>query len=126
MNYQTVATKVSEFLTFKAQIQAMALEIEQLESNPPKLDKDVLTWEEAVSYAENKKSHAENLEKLRMGIANRQEIVKNKEKEIGELLPVQNHYILFKLIIDGKEQTYKIGYFPESYGFRMERVEEES
>jgi hypothetical protein len=124
MNYQTVATKVSEFLTFKAQIQNMALEIEQLESNPPKLEKDVLTWEEAVSYAENKKLHADNLEKLKMGIANRQEIVKNKEKEIGELLPVQNHYILFKLTIDNKEQTYKIGYFPESYGFRMERVEE--
>lgn len=124
MNYQDVTNKVSEFLTFKAQIQNMALEIEQLESNPPKLEKDVLTWEEAVSYAENKKSHAENLEKLKMGIANRQEIVKNKEKEIGEMLPVQNHYILFKLSIDGKEQTYKIGYFPESYGFRMEKVEE--
>jgi hypothetical protein len=54
-----------------------------------------------------KKSHAENLEKLRVGIANRQEIVKHKEKEIGKLLPVQHHYIWFfttfqKLIMDRK------------------------
>jgi hypothetical protein len=27
-------------------------------------------------------------------------------------------------MIEGKEESYKIGYFPESYGFRMEKYEE--
>ncbi|NJL13565.1 MAG: hypothetical protein HC913_11545 [Microscillaceae bacterium] len=120
MNYQTVAQKISEFITFKAQIQAMTQELEQLEGQPPRLEKDVLTWEEAVAYAENKKSHAETLNKLRMGIANRQEMIQNREQEIGEMLPIQNHYILFTLNLNGEDKTYKIGYFPNSYGFRME------
>ena len=122
MNYQDVANKISEFITFKAQIQAMALEKEHLENNPPKLEKDILTWEEAVAYAENKKQHQEKLEKLAMGIANRQELIQNREKEAGEMLPIHNHYIIFKLTVDGKEETYKIGYFPESYGFRVEKM----
>lgn len=107
----------------KAQIQTMSEELEQLERNPPRLEKDVLTWEEAVSFAENQKAHAEQLEKLRMGIANRQQMIQNKENEIGEMLPIQEHYILFKLVLDGEERTYKIGYFPRSYGFRMEKME---
>jgi hypothetical protein len=58
-----------------------------------------------------------------MGIANREGIVQNKEQEIGEMLPVKEHYILFELKIDEQNQTFKIGYFPNSYGFRMEKVE---
>ncbi len=122
MDYQTVANKVKEFVTLKVEIQQKLDEIAQLEINPPKLEKEVLTWEEAVAYAEHQKSHADNLIKLRMGIMNRQEIVLNREKEIGEILPIQNHYILFKIKLNEAEETYKIGYFPESYGFRMEKM----
>lgn len=122
MNYQTVAQKITEFITFKAEIEEMQREIEQLENNPPRLEKDILTWEEAVAYAESEKSHAEKLQKLHMGIANRQEIVHNKETEIGEMLPIRNHYILFKIAVKGREETYKIAYFPGSYGFRMEKM----
>ena len=47
MNYQTVAQKVSEFITFKAQIDKMRQEVAEMENNPPKLnlEKEVLTWE---------------------------------------------------------------------------------
>jgi multidrug resistance efflux pump len=123
MNYQTVASKISEFIGFKAQIQQMKAELENLQANPPRIENDVLTWEEAVAYAENEKAHAEQIQKLTMGIANREGIVQNKEQEIGEMLPVKEHYILFELKIDEQNQTFKIGYFPNSYGFRMEKVE---
>jgi len=123
MNYQTVASKISEFIGFKAQIQQMKAELENLQANPPRIENDVLTWEEAVAYAENEKAHAEQIQKLTMGIANREGIVQNKEQEIGEMLPVKEHYILFELKIDEQNQTFKIGYFPDSYGFRMEKVE---
>lgn len=122
MDYQTVANKVKDFITLKAEIQQKLEEINRLETTPPQLEKDVLTWEEAVAFAENKKSHADTLNKLRMGIMNRQEIVLNREKEIGEILPIQNHYILFKINLNEAEETYKIGYFPDSYGFRMEKM----
>ncbi|TAE47805.1 MAG: hypothetical protein EAZ44_08410 [Cytophagia bacterium] len=122
MDYQTVANKVKDFITLKAEIQQKLEEINRLETTPPQLEKDVLTWEEAVAFAENKKSHADTLNKLRMGIMNRQEIVLNREKEIGEILPIQNHYILFKINLNETEETYKIGYFPDSYGFRMEKM----
>lgn len=125
MNYQDVANKVTEFIRFKAQITSMQQEIAALEGNPPRLEKEVLTWEEAVDFAESEKAHDEKLKQLRMGIANRQEIVQNKEQEIGEMLPIKDRYILFKLHIDEAEHTYKIGYFPASYGFRMERAEDE-
>jgi hypothetical protein len=123
MNYQTVATKITEFLTFKTQLSAMKQELEDREQNPPKLAKEVLTWEEAVAFAESEKQYYEDLQRLRMGIANRLEIIQNREKEVGEMLPIQNHYIIFKLPLEGKEESYKIGYFPESYGFRMEKIE---
>jgi hypothetical protein len=123
MNYQTVSTKIAEFLTLKAQANKMKEELAYTEANPPRLEKEVVTWEEAVAFAENEKKHHENLQKLRMGIANRFEMIMNREKEVGEMLPLQNHYIIFKLMIDGKEESYKIGYFPESYGFRMEKME---
>ena len=126
MNYQTVAQKVSEFITFKAQIEKMRQEVQELENTPPKLEKEVLTWEEAVEYAESEKLHAEKLKTLRMGIGNREDLIYNKEAEIGEMLPIKNHYILFKISMDGKEETYKIGYFPGSYGFRMEKMESEA
>lgn len=122
MDYQTVANKVKDFITLKAEIQQKLEEVNRLETTPPQLEKDVLTWEEAVAFAENKKSHADTLNKLRMGIMNRQEIVLNREKEIGEILPIQNHYILFKINLNETEETYKIGYFPDSYGFRMEKM----
>lgn len=122
MDYQTVANKVKDFITLKAEIQQKLEEVNRLETTPPQLEKDVLTWEEAVAFAENKKSHADTLNKLRMGIMNRQEIVLNREKEIGEILPIQNHYILFKINFNETEETYKIGYFPDSYGFRMEKM----
>jgi hypothetical protein len=124
MNYQTVAQKVSEFITFKAQIHKMQTEIEDLEQSPPKVQSDVLTWDEAVAFAENQKQHQERIEKLYMGVASRREIIQNKEHEIGEMLPVKDLYILFKITIDGEEQTYKIGYFPKSYGFRLEKLAE--
>lgn len=123
MNYQTVSTKITEFLTLKAQVSKMKEELAHAETNPPRLDKEVVTWEEAVAFAESEKAHIETLQKLRMGIANRFEIIMNREKEMGEMLPLQNHYIIFKLVIEGKEESYKIGYFPESYGFRMEKID---
>ena len=125
MNYQTVAQKVSEFITFKAQIDKMRQEVAELESNPPKIDleKEVLSWEEAVEFAESEKLYAEKLKTLRMGIGNREDLIYNKEAEIGEMLPIKNHYIQFKITMDGKEEAYKIGYFPGSYGFRMEKME---
>ena len=125
MNYQTVAQKVSEFITFKAQIDKMRQEVAELENNPPKIDleKEVLTWEEAVEFAESEKLYAEKLKTLRMGIGNREDLIYNKEAEIGEMLPIKNHYIQFKINMDGKEEAYKIGYFPGSYGFRMEKME---
>ena len=58
-----------------------------------------------------------------MGIGNREDLIYNKEAEIGEMLPIKNHYIQFKINMDGKEESYKIGYFPGSYGFRMEKME---
>ncbi|TAE75072.1 MAG: hypothetical protein EAZ85_03240 [Bacteroidetes bacterium] len=122
MDYQSVTNKVKDFITLKAEIQQKLTEIAQLEANPPVLEKEVLTWDEAVAFAQNQKSHADNLQKLRMGIMNRQEIVLNREKEIGEILPIQNHYILFTIRLNEVEETYKIGYFPESYGFRMEKM----
>lgn len=127
MNYQTVAQKINDFMSFQAQIQQMTAELKDLEGNPPKIDKEVLTWEEAVAFAESEKNYAEQLEKLRMGIANRQSIVQNKEQEIGEMLPVKDRYILFEIKDEdpSKIQTYKIGYFPNSYGFRMEKIEQE-
>ncbi len=127
MNYQTVASKINDFMSFQAQIQQMTAELKDLEANPPKIDKEVLTWEEAVAFAESEKNYAEQLEKLHMGIANRQSIVQNKEQEIGEMLPVKDRYILFEIKDEdpAKIQTYKIGYFPNSYGFRMEKIEKE-
>lgn len=122
MNYQTVAQKLGEFISFQAQIQEMTAELNTLQENPPKLEKEVLTWEEAVEYAENEKLYADQIEKLKMGIANRQSIVQNKEQEIGEMLPIKDRYILFELKNEEQSQTYKIGYFPNSYGFRMEKV----
>ncbi len=122
MNYQTVATKITEFLTLKAQVTKMQTELAYIEANPPKLDKDVLTWEEAVAFAESEKAHHEGLQKNRMGIANRLDLIMNREKEAGQMLPIQNHYIIFKLMLEGEEVSYKIGYFPESYGFRMEKM----
>ena len=124
MNYQTVTAKITEFLTLKAQVAKMQADIAHAETNPPRIEKEVLTWEEAVAYAENEKAHHENLQKLRMGIANRLEIIMNREQEMGQMLPIQNHYIIFKLNLEGKEESYKIGYFPESYGFRMEKMED--
>ena len=123
MNYQTVTTKITEFLTLKAQVNKMKEELAHAETNPPRLEKEVVTWEEAVAFAESEKAYTDTLQKLRMGIANRFEIIMNREKEMGEMLPLQNHYIVFKLLLDGKEESYKIGYFPESYGFRMEKME---
>jgi hypothetical protein len=123
MDYQNVANKIKEFVTLKAQIQQMMDEVIHLEATPPRLEKEILTWEEAVDFAENEKKYTESLTKLRMGIMNRQEIVLNREKEIGELLPVQNHYILFKINNNEKEETYKIGYFPHTEGFKMEKIE---
>lgn len=123
MNYQTVSSKITEFLTLKAQVSKMKEELAHAETNPPRLDKEVVTWEEAVAFAESEKAYLENLQKLRMGIANRFEMIMNREKEMGEMLPLQNHYIIFKLVMDDKEESYKIGYFPESYGFRMEKIE---
>jgi hypothetical protein len=123
MNYQTVTAKITEFLTLKAQQVKMQQELAETESNPPRIEKEVLTWEEAVAFAESEKAHHEKLQKLRMGIANRFEMIMNREKEMGEMLPIQNHYIIFKLMIEGKEESYKIGYFPESYGFRMDKIE---
>ncbi len=122
MNYQTVTTKIAEFLTLKAQVTKMKEELSHAENNPPRLEAEVVSWEEAVAFAENEKSYHETLQKLRMGIANRFELIMNREKEMGEMLPLQNHYIIFKLMIDDKEESYKIGYFPESYGFKMEKM----
>lgn len=124
MNYQTVTTKITEFITFKSQVAKMQAELIHAENNPPKLEKDVLTWDEAVAFAESEKAYYENLQRLRMGIANRLEIILNREQEMGQMLPIQNHYIIFKLMLDGNEESFKIGYFPESYGFRMEKIEE--
>jgi len=123
MNYQTVTLKITEFLTLKSQVNKMQSELAHAETNPPRLEKEVLTWEEAIAYAESEKAHIENLQKLRMGIANRLDIIMNREKEVGQMLPIQNHYIIFKLPLEGREESYKIGYFPDSYGFRMEKME---
>ncbi len=123
MDYETTAAKIHEFVGFQAQIQQMKDELEALQNNPPKIEKDILTWDEAVTYAKNEKMHAEKIENLKMGINNRQSIVQNKEQEIGESLPIRERYILFELKLDNGIQTYKIGYFPNSYGFRMEKVE---
>jgi ribonuclease D len=125
MNYQDVAGKVTDFLTFKAQLQKMKQELDHLEHNPPQIVSEVLTWDEAVAFAESQKAHHETLQKLRMGIANRIEIIQSREKEVGELLPIQNHYIIFKLTLEGKEESFKIGYFPDSYGFRIEKIDNE-
>lgn len=122
MDYQTVAQKVSDFIKLKAQIIRMKEELAQMENQAPQSPQETLTWEEAVQFAQSREDFAKNLETLRMGIANRHEIIQNKEDEIGQMLPIQDHYILFKLDIDGQEETYKIGYFPASYGFRMEKV----
>lgn len=126
MDYQTVAKKISDFITFKSQIISMEEELKSLVNNPPRLEKEVLTWEEAIAFSESTKKHGEQMEKLRMGIANRQNIIQNREEEIGKMLPVQDLYILFKIMVDGQEETYKIGYFPSSYGFRMEKMPPES
>lgn len=123
MDYQTVAQTIKDFITFQAEIEKKTLELEELERNPPKLDKDPVTWEEAVAFAEGQKEYSKKLETLRLGIANRRNMIQNKEQEIGEMLPLQEHYILFKIMLDGKEETYKIGYFPKSYGFRMEKAD---
>lgn len=125
MNYETIAAKIHEFVGFQAQIQEMKEELEALQANPPKIEKDILTWDEAVAHAENEKQHAAQIEKLKMGIHNRQSIIQNKEHEIGDLLPLQERYILFELKVGDQVQAYKIGYFPNSYGFRMEKVEPE-
>ncbi len=122
MDYQTVAQKVSDFIKLKAQIMSMQEELAQMENQSPQPPPETLTWEEAVQFAQSREDYTKTLETLRMGIANRQEIIQNKEDEIGRMLPLQDHYILFKLFIDGQEETYKIGYFPASYGFRMEKV----
>lgn len=124
MNYQTVTTKITEFLTLKAQVAKMKEDLASLEASPPRLEKEVLTWEEAVAFAESEKKYVEDMQRLRMGILNRTELIMNREQEMGQMLPIQNHYIIFKLVIEGKEESYKIGYFPESYGFRMEKYEE--
>lgn len=124
MNYQTVTTKITEFLTLKAQVAKMKEDLASLEASPPRLEKEVLTWEEAVAFAESEKKYVEDMQRLRMGILNRTELIMNREQEMGQMLPIQNHYIIFKLMIEGKEESYKIGYFPESYGFRMEKYEE--
>lgn len=123
MDYQSIAQKISDFIIFKAQIIQLRDRLENWEGNPPKIEKEVLTWEEAVEYAEKLKQYEEDVKKLRMGIGNRLEIVDSREAEIAKLLPIQNHFILFKVMIEGKEETYKIGFFPESDGFRMEKVE---
>lgn len=122
MDYQTVATKVRDFITFKDQIDKMKEELANLEQNPPKLESDTVTWEEAVAYAEGKKVHEARIKEVRMGIQTRTELTSGREQEIGKLLPIQDHYILFKIMVNNEEQTFKIGYFPNSYGFRMERV----
>lgn len=122
MDYQTVATKLRDFITFKDQVDKMKQELEELERNPPQLKKDTVTWEEAVAYAEGKKAHETRIKEVRMGIQTRLELTSGREQEIGKLLPIQDHYILFKILVNNEEQTFKIGYFPNSYGFRMERV----
>lgn len=123
-DYQTVAQKIKEFMTFKAQIGQMQSELEELKNNPPNLHKDILTWEEAVAFAESEEQHKARLKELEIGIQNRYSIIQSREKEVGEMLPIQERYILFKLDINGEIETYKIGYFPKSYGFRMEKHEE--
>ncbi|OJJ15982.1 hypothetical protein BKI52_34995 [marine bacterium AO1-C] len=122
MDYQTVANKVRDFITFKDQVDQMKAELEELEQNPPKLEKDTVTWEEAIAYSEGKKKHEARIKEVRMGIQTRIELTHGREEEIGKLLPIQDHYILFKVVVNNEEQTFKIGYFPSSYGFRMERV----
>ena len=123
MDYQTVANKVRDFITFKDQVDTMKAELEELERNPPKLEKDTVTWEEAIAYSEGKKKHEARIKEVRMGIQTRIELTHGREEEIGKLLPIQDHFILFKIVVNNEEQTFKIGYFPNSYGFRMERVE---
>lgn len=123
MDYQTVANKVRDFITFKDQVDKMKAELEELERNPPKLEQDTVTWEEAIAYAEGKKTHEARIKEVRMGIQTRIELTHGREEEIGKLLPIQDHFILFKIMVNNTEQTFKIGYFPNSYGFRMERVE---
>lgn len=122
MDYQTVATKVRDFITFKDQVDQMRKELTELEQNPPNLSSETVTWEEAVAYAEGKKAHEARIKEIRMGIQTRTELTSGREQEIGKLLPIQDHYILFKIMVNNEEQTFKIGYFPNSYGFRMERV----
>lgn len=124
MDYQSIAKKISDFIIFKAQIFQLRDKLENLESNPPQIEKAVLTWEEAVEFAETQKQYEDDVKKLRMGIGNRLEIVDSREAEIAKLLPIQNHFILFNVVIEGQEENYKIGFFPESGGFRMEKVED--
>ena len=124
MDYQSIAKKISDFIIFKAQIMQLRDKLESLESNPPKIEQEVLTWEEAVQFAETQKQHEENVKRLRMGIGNRLEIIESRENEIAKLLPIQNHFILFDVMIEDKKESYKIGFFPESGGFRMEKIED--
>lgn len=90
MDYQTVATKLRDFITFKDQVDKMKQELEDLERNPPQLKKDTVTWEEAVAYAEGKKTHETRIKEVRMGIQTRLELTSGREQEIGKLLPRNN------------------------------------
>jgi hypothetical protein len=123
MDYSQISQKITDFIFLKIQADEMRQKLVDLESNPPKmLEKEVLTWEEAINYAETEKKYKQDIETARMGIATRMQITLDKEREMGNLLPISNKFILFAIQINGKDETYKIGYFPDSYGFKIEKV----
>ncbi len=123
MDYTQISQKITDFIFLKIQADEMRQKLVDLEANPPKmLEKEVLTWDEAINYAETEKKYKQDIEIARMGIATRMQMTLDKEREMGNLLPISNKFILFPVQINGKEETYKIGYFPDSYGFRIEKI----
>ncbi len=123
MDYTQITTKITDFILLKTQAEELRQKLYEMENNPPKMpEKEIFTWQEAIDYAETEKKYKQDLEMARLGIGTRMQMTLDKEKEIGNLLPIQNHYIAFPVMVNGKEENYKIGYFPESYGFSVEKI----
>jgi hypothetical protein len=62
------------------------------------------------------------LENLKVGLSNREEMIKMKKKEIGSMLPIEDKFILFKVNLNGTEQPLRVGYFSDIDELKIERV----
>ncbi len=123
-DYAIICQKLVELLSFRNQLENISKELSTISNDKtPDPEKQTLTWEEAIQFAQNKQTHAQKIDSLKKGLSNREEFIKLKKKEISALLPIENHYVVFDILLNEEEQSYRIGYFTANEELRIERVQ---